>query len=70
MNLFLQADAMRLVRDASELALAIGKMLDAPEQAAQMGRRAQEVVRRNRGATARHVQIILEVLDRPRALCR
>jgi 3-deoxy-D-manno-octulosonic-acid transferase len=64
MTRFREADAVRLVHDAPELERAVSEILSSPDRAAAMGRRAQDVVRREQGATARHVQIILEHLVR------
>jgi 3-deoxy-D-manno-octulosonic-acid transferase len=63
MNRFRSADAIRVVRDESQLGEAIGQILAAPQPARQMGLRAQAVVRHEQGATARHVQAILEQFD-------
>jgi 3-deoxy-D-manno-octulosonic-acid transferase len=54
-----QADAVKVVHDAAELQRAVEDVLASPEQAAAMGRRAQDVVRREQGATARNAEVIL-----------
>jgi 3-deoxy-D-manno-octulosonic-acid transferase len=64
MHAFLAADAMVQIRDPDDLADTIGGFLAVPDGAAAMGRRAQDVVRREQGATDRHVQVILEHLPR------
>lgn len=60
MNRFRAADAMLVAGDEHQLEEAVGVLLSSPDQAKMMGFRAQEVVRREQGATARHVQVILE----------
>ncbi len=65
MHCFERDRALRVVKPES-LRETIGEMLGAREEAMAMGRRAQEVVRRERGATGRHVQTILAELDRAR----
>ncbi|HZK83025.1 MAG TPA: 3-deoxy-D-manno-octulosonic acid transferase [Humisphaera sp.] len=50
------------VRDGSELYAAVERFLAFPASAGEMGRKAQDVVRQNQGATSRHVGIILEHL--------
>lgn len=59
MNAFRAADAMTEVRDAAELAGAIERLLGDRGAAARMGRRARDVVRREQGATQRHVDLII-----------
>jgi 3-deoxy-D-manno-octulosonic-acid transferase len=49
--------------DASQvLYSALAELLAAPDRALEMGRRAQEVVRKNQGATARNVEAVLTFL--------
>jgi 3-deoxy-D-manno-octulosonic-acid transferase len=50
------------VANASELEKAIAGLLDHPESAAEMGRRAQQVVHDNRGSIDRTVDMIVEQL--------
>jgi 3-deoxy-D-manno-octulosonic-acid transferase len=64
MNRFTGADAIRVVRDAGELGRAVTEVLASTDRGAAMGKRAQEVVRREQGATARHVEVILDHLLR------
>jgi 3-deoxy-D-manno-octulosonic-acid transferase len=64
MRRFVEADAIRVVGDAAGLGNAVAEVLASPERAAEMGRRAQDVVRREQGATARHVEVILGQLDK------
>jgi 3-deoxy-D-manno-octulosonic-acid transferase len=59
---FKAADAMVEVSSGADLVETIGGWLADPASAAEMGRRAQEVVRANQGATARHVELLLQHL--------
>lgn len=56
------ADAVLEVANGTALAQAVRVMISTPAEAAAMGRRGQEVVRNELGATDRHVQIILSEL--------
>lgn len=62
MNSLRIADAVREVHTAEQLRQQVAQLLGNPREAAEMGRRAQDVVRQNQGATARHVQLILQYL--------
>jgi 3-deoxy-D-manno-octulosonic-acid transferase len=62
MNRFRESDAIRVVADERELTDAVTALLANPANAAEMCRRAQDVVRREQGATARHVELILRHL--------
>jgi len=64
MNCFRAADAMVEVKSPQELKTQIDRMLNDRSSATLMGERAQEVVRRQQGATQRNLSIILEHLDR------
>jgi 3-deoxy-D-manno-octulosonic-acid transferase len=64
MNRFRAADAIREIRTAAELANAIGVLLSDQAAANAMGARAQNVVRTSQGATARHLALILDELNR------
>lgn len=55
------ADAVIEVVNAESLCQALRALLDSPQEAAAMGRRAQQVVRQNQGATQKHLQIILSL---------
>jgi 3-deoxy-D-manno-octulosonic-acid transferase len=63
MNRLRAAEAVREVQDVAELEEAVHALLMSPAQAGATGTRAQEVVRCEKGATARHADIILEHLD-------
>jgi 3-deoxy-D-manno-octulosonic-acid transferase len=63
MRQFIAADAMLVVADAADLERSLAAMLENPARAAELGRRACQVVREQRGATDRHVQVILDTLD-------
>jgi 3-deoxy-D-manno-octulosonic-acid transferase len=60
MRHFVAADAITVVEDGRSLGRAVGEILSAPSDAAAMGRRARDVVRREQGATARNVEVILK----------
>jgi 3-deoxy-D-manno-octulosonic-acid transferase len=62
MNAFRAANAMVEVRNLDTLIEVTAGIIADPESAAAMGRRAQDVVRREQGATDRHVEVILEHL--------
>jgi len=59
---FRSADAIAEVADGPALARVVRQWLSDPAAAAEVGRRAQAVVRDRRGATARHVERILDRL--------
>ena len=63
MRRFVEADAIKVVRDESELRIAVTNLLASRQEATAMGERAQEVVRRQQGATRRHVEVILGALE-------
>ena len=60
---FKAADAMIEVASSMQLAQQLQAWLQDPALASAIGQRAQEVVRLNQGATARHVQFILQRLE-------
>lgn len=55
---------MICVRDEAELQAAIGRLLADPAAAAEMGRRAREVVVSRRGAMAQTVRLFAALLAR------
>jgi 3-deoxy-D-manno-octulosonic-acid transferase len=59
---FTAAEAMLVASDGEALEQAIGVLLSTPDQADALGRRAQEVVRANQGATVRNGQLIYDTL--------
>jgi 3-deoxy-D-manno-octulosonic-acid transferase len=59
------ADAVLEVVDGETLAEAVRVMISTPSEAHAMGKRAQEVVRQQQGATSRHVQVILDATKPP-----
>ena len=63
MNCFLAADAMKVVQTPAELAGEVETLLSQSIQAAELGRRARDVVKSQQGATQRHTRLILETLD-------
>jgi 3-deoxy-D-manno-octulosonic-acid transferase len=66
MRLLHRADAVLEVGDGDELEQAIRVLISTPNETAAMGRRAQQVVIANQGATDRHVQVILQLLNETR----
>jgi 3-deoxy-D-manno-octulosonic-acid transferase len=58
-----EADAVMEASNEDAFAQAVSVLLSTPDEAKAMGRRAQDVVKREQGATARHAQIILGLLD-------
>lgn len=64
MSYFREARALTEVSSGKELGEAIGRLLSDPGQAMQMGQRARDAVVRGRGATERHVEVILRYLNR------
>ena len=66
MSRFREADAIREVRRPDELLIEVRSLLSDRAAAQSLGRRAQEVVGREQGATERNVQVILEQLERVR----
>ena len=66
-KLLLDRHAAICVNDTAELTDSVRSLLDSPQQAAEMGRRAQEVVLENTGAAQRSVALVLDVLKRKEA---
>ena len=62
MSRFRAAEGIWEVSTADELGQAVSILLSSPDRAAEMGRRAQEVVSQEKGATDRHAQQILRLL--------
>jgi 3-deoxy-D-manno-octulosonic-acid transferase len=67
MQKFRDARAIVEVNDGAALGSAVTSLLASPAEAREMGHRAQEVVERERGATQRHAQEVLALLDRTTA---
>lgn len=63
MNRLRGMDAIMEVVDAQTLEQTVSVLLFSPEQALAMGRRAQAVVIKEKGATARHVAVVLKELQ-------
>lgn len=61
------ADAVIEVRDGPTLAQSVRVLLSTPNEAQAMGKRGQEIVKAEQGATARHVQVILEEMTNAQA---
>jgi 3-deoxy-D-manno-octulosonic-acid transferase len=64
MNKLRAADAVMEVADEAALAQTVSVLLYSPEQATPMGRRAQQVVVKEKGATLRHAEVIVGLLNR------
>lgn len=64
MNALRAAGAIREVKSCDQVAQAVEELL---RDSGEIGRRAQDVVRRQQGATDRHVAVILEQLEQVRA---
>ena len=64
MNAFRGANAMVQIRSEDDLFDAVDRLLCDADEAKAIGRRAQDVVRREQGATQRHVELILEHLPK------
>jgi 3-deoxy-D-manno-octulosonic-acid transferase len=63
MNALRRGEGVKEVASGEELGRAVEGFICDPESGRAMGRRAQEVVRSNKGSTGRHVQVILEHLN-------
>lgn len=59
-----ESDAVLEVVDGESLGQAVRVLISTPAESRAMGRRAQEVVRSEQGATLRHVEAILSVMKR------
>ena len=59
---FRDADAIRTVESAGTLPNAVAAIFEDPTAAIELGRRAQDVVRKNQGATERTAKAICEIL--------
>ncbi len=59
MSRFRAADAVMEVQTADQLGEAISVLLSTPQQAKEMGRKAQQVVMSEKGATERHAWVLL-----------
>ena len=64
MRKFRQQEAVLIVQNERQLREAMLALLSSPAKATEMGMRAQAVVRREQGATERHVKVILEALEK------
>jgi 3-deoxy-D-manno-octulosonic-acid transferase len=62
---FRAADAMMEVHTGDQLHEAVAALLSTPEQERAIGRAAQEVVEKGKGATKRHARLIVEQLRAP-----
>jgi len=58
----IDADGVRIVKDETELEIAIRELLTNPEMAKAMGERGRQVFEREQGATGRAVQAVVEMV--------
>jgi 3-deoxy-D-manno-octulosonic-acid transferase len=63
MDRFIGVKSIEVVADGPELQEAAARLLTWPDEAARMGAAARKVVLESRGATARHVKVILDRLQ-------
>jgi 3-deoxy-D-manno-octulosonic-acid transferase len=63
---FKAGQAIVEVPDEATLSATVSALVRNPDEAQALGRRAQEVVLAQQGATARHAEIILQLLSRSR----
>jgi 3-deoxy-D-manno-octulosonic-acid transferase len=63
MRMLKQADGILEVVDSESLGQAVRVLISTPAEAREMGRRGQEVVKREQGATRKHVDVILQQLN-------
>jgi 3-deoxy-D-manno-octulosonic-acid transferase len=68
--MMLDRQAAVVVRDADELAAFIRMVLETPQNAAELGRRAQALVAEQLGATQRTFDLLSGLVDRPRTESR
>jgi 3-deoxy-D-manno-octulosonic-acid transferase len=59
MSRFRAADAIMEVQTAEQLGEAVSVLLSSPQQAKEMGKKAQQVVIKEKGATERHAWVLL-----------
>jgi len=59
-----EADGIMEVADEETLAQTVSVLRFSPKEATEMGRRAQAVVRKEKGATLRHAEVILGLLNK------
>ena len=62
MRMLKNADAVLEVVDAESLGQAVRVLASTPAESRAMGKRAQEVVKREQGATRQHVEVVMEAL--------
>ena len=62
-KVFLDRSVAIMIKDSRELKKACVRLLDEPEAGRQLGEKAQELVRENRGATLRNMQLLGQLLE-------
>jgi 3-deoxy-D-manno-octulosonic-acid transferase len=60
---FVEKNAAFQVKDAAELETALGRLLEDPKMASEMGQRATQVIRDNAGGIEKTIQMMLEYLS-------
>lgn len=63
-----EADALEIVRDESALLNRMMYLLEHPDEAREMGKRAQSVVMKQRGATDRNLKVLRKILLKERTV--
>jgi 3-deoxy-D-manno-octulosonic-acid transferase len=66
MRKFTEAEAMRVIDGPKALYDAAFAMIDQPRESKNMGRKARAVVKKEQGATERHVAAVIKLLDKVR----
>jgi 3-deoxy-D-manno-octulosonic-acid transferase len=64
MNRLRAAEGVIEIADENALAQTVSVLLFSPQQAREMGRRAQQVVAKEKGATLRHAEVVLGLLNK------
>ncbi len=67
-QLLQKADAIEIIQDESTLLNKMTYLLEHPDEAREMGRRAQSVVMKQRGATDRNVKVLRKILLKERTV--
>jgi hypothetical protein len=66
MRKFVEAEAIRVTSGQKGLHDAAFAMIDQPRETKNMGRKARAVVKKEQGATERHITAVLKLLDASR----
>lgn len=65
-RLLKEADAIKIVQNESELSNEMMYLLEHPNEAREMGRRAQSVIIKQKGATDRNLKLLRKILLKER----